>query len=43
MEQREKCEECNDWRYVNDDGICADCEQDAIDLEDEEDLEDEDP
>lgn len=39
--ERERCDECGDFRYCNEDGICSDCEQDELDryyeeLEDEE-------
>jgi hypothetical protein len=44
---RKKCEECGDYKFVNDDDICTDCKQDRIDMEDEDwlpedDMEDED-
>lgn len=37
---REYCDECGIFSVVNDDGICADCEQEDMDLDDEIDEED---
>ena len=31
---RSKCEVCGDYRAVNNEGVCYDCLQDELDLED---------
>lgn len=35
MAKRQKCEECGDYKDCNEIGLCHDCIQDNIDLDDE--------
>lgn len=39
---RRKCEECGDYKDCNEIGLCHDCIQDSLDLDDDYDYEDED-